>query len=272
MILADGRTWSIIAGNEQASLIVSHLKNIMCLCSLKKPAQQLFVLVENHNAHSIVAEDLFFRLTLPFQSQGPVVCTLKPTGGDVTFVRQLMGASLGICLDAEHRGGVLIHGALAENEGRGVILAGPDGIGKTTASLRLLHPWRSLCDDLTLVVRDQRGTYWAHPWPTWSRFINGREGGAWKVEDAVPLKGIFFLSRSQQEHIKPVGVGQTTCLLVDSAEQAWWRLLRGVAEDMIRKIRLQRFQNICSLAQTVPGYLLHLSLTGAFWQKIEKFI
>ena len=31
-------------------------------------------------------------------------------------------------------------------------------------------PWRSLCDDATLVVRDASGRYWAHPWPTWSRF------------------------------------------------------------------------------------------------------
>ena len=49
--------------------------------------------------------------------------------------------------DAQTRGEVLLHGALAEKDGIGVILAAPGGTGKTTASDRLLAPWRSRCDE-----------------------------------------------------------------------------------------------------------------------------
>lgn len=85
------------------------------------------------------------------------------------------GASV-IVLDVENRGGLLLHGALAECKRQGVILAGPGTVGKTTASRRLRLPWHSLSDDATLVVRDRAGRFGAHPWPTWSRFMFG---GSW---------------------------------------------------------------------------------------------
>ena len=43
-------------------------------------------------------------------------------------------------------------------------------------------------------------------------------------------------------------------------------------EDEIRELRLERFENICALAKTVPGYRLHMSLNGTFWQKIEEIL
>ena len=100
-----------------------------------------------------------------------------------------------------------MHGALAEENGIGVILAAPGGTGKTTASDRLPAPWRSLCDDTTLVVRDSQGKYWGHPWPTWSRFLEGGPGGTWEVQEAVPLRGVFFLSQAPEDLTEPLGPG-----------------------------------------------------------------
>ena len=88
---------------------------------------------------------------------------------------------------SEKNGGLLVHGALAEWNGIGVILAGPGGVGKTTASKRLPRPWRSLSDDNTLIVKSPDGTYWAHPWPTWSRYRQGDMSGSWDVQAAVKL-------------------------------------------------------------------------------------
>jgi len=31
----------------------------------------------------------------------------------------------------------------------------------------------------------------------------------------------------------------------------------------------QRFDNLCALVRAAPAYLLHVSLTGAFWTVIE---
>jgi SynChlorMet cassette protein ScmC len=268
--LADSSTWVISAGNEQASFILSRLTEVMQLRPVHGSARRLLVLVDNHRAGSAVGDDLFDWTALLSESEDTVFYVLSPAKDGDTLALQLMRLSLVICLHAQTRGGLLLHGALAEREGYAVILAGPEGVGKTTASQRLAPPWRSLCDDCTLVVRDEQGTYWAHPWPTWSRFVAGGPGGTWDVQHAVPLRGIFFLLQAQEDQVESVSVAQAVCLLTESAEQVWWEMHRVMDEKGIRTLRLQRFNNICALAQSVPCYFLRLSLTGNFWQEIEE--
>ena len=65
------------------------------------------------------------------------ICAVISDESHEMLAFQLMHLSLVICRDAQHRGGVLLHGALAGWNGNGVILAGPGGRGKTTASRRL---------------------------------------------------------------------------------------------------------------------------------------
>jgi SynChlorMet cassette protein ScmC len=67
---------------------------------------------------------------------------------------RVMAVSYVFSRAVEARGGLLIHGALAEWNGKGVILAGKSGVGKSTASARLTPAWRSLSDDATLIVPD----------------------------------------------------------------------------------------------------------------------
>jgi len=174
--------------------------------------------------------------------------------------------------DAQTRGGVLLHGALAEVDGIGVILAAPGGTGKTTASERLAAPWRSLCDDATMVVRDSHGDYWAHPWPTWSRFLLGESGGTWDVQNAVPLKGVFFLSRAVEDSAESVGPGHAVSLLVECAEQSSPLMARGLSNEETRALHLEWFDTLCALARVVPTHVLHISQTGAFWQEIERML
>lgn len=79
---------------------------------------------------------------------------------------------------AQHYGGGLIHAAFGEVDGKGFLMAAPGGTGKTTASNRLPEPFISHCDDTVLIVKDKEGCYWAHPFPTWSRFY---WGGQWRI-------------------------------------------------------------------------------------------
>jgi SynChlorMet cassette protein ScmC len=163
-----------------------------------------------------------------------------------------------------------LHGALAEKDGIGVILAAPGGRGKTTASDRLHAPWRSLSDDTTLVVRDLQGNYWAHPWPNWGRFLRGESSGTWDVQNAVPLKGVFFLSQAAENRVESVGPGHAVSLLVECAEQTSHVMARGLSKEETRALRLERFNNLCAVARVVPTHVLRISLTGAFWQEIEQ--
>jgi SynChlorMet cassette protein ScmC len=272
LVLADGSHWEITAGDEQAAAIVSQLG-----CAMRLRMTPGAIEPSHHgnpcrlrvqvDAHASVPNCY---VPLASENDGAVVCTLSPCdhwgGPHVNLVR----LSLVFAREAQARGGFLIHGALAERDGMGVILAAPSGTGKTTASNRLPAPWRSLCDDTTLVVRDPQGNYWAHPWPTWSRFLDGGPGGAWDVQNAVPVKGIFFLDQAVENRVERVGPGHAVSMLVECARQASMFMPLGLFKEEVRALYLERFNNLCALARAIPAHVLHISLTGAFWQEIER--
>lgn len=193
-------------------------------------------------------------------------------GRAVTPALQLIQISLAVCQHIQARGAVLLHGALAEIEGNGVVLAGRGGIGKTTASRRLRPPWSSLSDDATLVVRDADGGYWAHPWPTWSQFVAGEPERSWDVQSAVRLRGIFFLVRAGLDLAAPLGAGHAVALLVESSEQVWWGMAPLLSREALRASRLQRLDNISDLVKAVPSYTLDFSAMGMFWKEIERVL
>ncbi len=270
--LRDGTCWDVSGDDPDAAAIVKQLGLVMQIPaksgSVKSPSatppSRLLVQVD---AHTTVADCY---VPLASENDGAVLCILSPCnhwGGPHV---NLMRLALIFARESQARGGVLIHGALAERDGLSVILTAPGGTGKTTASNRFPAPWRSLCDDTTLVVRDPQGTYWAHPWPTWSRFPDGGPGGTWAVQDAVPLKGIFVLSQAAIDRAERVGPGHAVSMLVESVRQATMFMPMGLFKEEVRALHLERFDNLCALARVIPAYVLHISLTGAFWNEIDK--
>lgn len=200
--------------------------------------------------------------------------------------QQLLRLSTCIGRETLERGGVLLHSALAgwALTGRqvagtkvkhGVLLAGRSGVGKSTASRRLSSPWRSLADDVTLVVRAADGTYWAHPWPTWSRFFGAEAGtgaDSWDVESAVPLRAIFVLEQGSPSRAEPLGPGHAVALLAELARQTSSNAIRAWQAGEVIAFNVGRFDNLCALVRAVPAYLLHVSLDGAFWEEMERVL
>lgn len=199
-------------------------------------------------------------------------CHFDPVDDEDALSVQLSQLAWIIAHQVEHQGGLLLHGALAERDGKGVILAGPGDVGKTTASRRLPSPWRSLCDDMTLIVCDHGSKYWAHPWPTWSNFMFGGQGGSWTVHHAVPLQGLFFLQQAREARVEEAYKAEVACLLNEVTEQVSWSMFRHLRPEYQREHRLRRFETICTMARKVPAYRLSLEQTGAFWREIEKIL
>lgn len=231
----------------------------------------------DHKHNSLKATDLGRHALLPWVTsinrQGHVTkCVLNPIKNDAMLASQLIILSLIIAREVELGGGLLLHGALVERDGQGVILAGPSGVGKTTISRRLPPPWRSLCDDTTLLIRDDQGVYWAHPWPTWSNFMFGGQGGSWDVHHAVRLAGIFFLNQATEDLASQVGPAEATCLLNEVAEQVSRLMLHTMSPDEVRAHRLRRFETICSTAKQAPVFRLRMSPAGTFWCEIEEVL
>jgi SynChlorMet cassette protein ScmC len=283
----SGLTFAFKALDENSDRIVAHLRKIMRV----RPGVQR----RRRNAMQIEIKSAEFnRFPLVIQIFPSLHSPSAPSGGPLPdkIARNPIQETIAINIDraactdemafyclsqlaipvihrVELRGGMLLHGALIEKDGCGILLAGPSEAGKTTASMRIPLPWKALSDDCTLLVRSG-DRYLAHPWPTWSRFMNDQEGGTWEVERAVPLQGIFFLKKSPADQREEINSAQAACMLTESAEQASIPLeLFGDIED-IRSVRTRRFDNLSLLARSVPSFLLSISMNGAFWTLLEK--
>jgi hypothetical protein len=196
----------------------------------------------------------------------------------ISFSRRLIGMDFWVqlfCISSilglisMDQGGMLIHGALASRNGEGIIFAGRSGAGKTTATNRLPMPWRSICDDMIMIIPDVYGKFWAHPLPTHSRFKSG-SGGVWDAQDALPLKNIFFLNQDRNDRVQQLDKADAIRLLVDSSMQNIFLLVKGANREATRKMNTILFNNAYSLSCAVPTYRLNLSLNGRFWEEIER--
>jgi SynChlorMet cassette protein ScmC len=173
---------------------------------------------------------------------------------------------------AQEVGGLPFHASLIELNGCGVLLAGKGNTGKSTCCSRIPRPWQALCDDETLIILDARNKYQAHPFPTWSNYLYDRQKQSWNVQRHVPLAAICFLEQSETDEVIPIGQGQAGILINKSASEVCHKLWRGLnpEEEIVQKKNL--FENACALAKSVPAFTLRASLTGRFWEEIEKVI
>jgi SynChlorMet cassette protein ScmC len=184
-----------------------------------------------------------------------------------------MWTALSPIFDAvQNSGGLLFHAALAELNGSGVLIIGPSGAGKSTCSRRLSVPWRSLCDDEVLVVRDDRCHYYAHPFPTWQELIHGNRDSSWDVQKYVQLKAIFFLNRWGIDEVTPVTPRKAALWIYKSLRQMRERHDFSLAKADERDLSLKLFGNACTLATIVPCYTLNVTPCGPFWEKMENVL
>ncbi|MCX6841233.1 MAG: SynChlorMet cassette protein ScmC [candidate division WOR-3 bacterium] len=261
LALADGQRWVIRPTDEQSAEAVAELRQVMRLDPGDR-GREIHVVVRRARVGAIdVATE-----------RGVLLCFLPPRLDRGLEVIQMETIASFVAQAAFRGRALLLHGALAEYCGSGFIMAGPGKVGKSTASRRLPPPWRSLCDDSTLVARDGMGQYWAHPWPTWSRFRESGPGGSWAVEQAVPLRAVFFLAQSPSDQLEPVNVMQATAMTLESAVSFACTVARLAEQAASQTLCRDEVSAAMALAGAVPTYSLHLSLDGQFWKEIEKVL
>lgn len=172
-------------------------------------------------------------------------------------------------LDSE---GLPLHAGLVEHRDRGVLLAAPRNIGKSTSCRRLPSPWLSLCDEEALIVRDAEKGYLVHPFPTWSDCFEKRSNKNWNVERNVPLSAIFFLEQAAVDEVIPLGQGEATAYANQLALQVCYRYWADIDSGEMRSRRTKLLGNISELVRAVPAFTLRVSLNGRFWEKIERVL
>ncbi len=198
-----------------------------------------------------------------------VICEIKEEKG--YFGIRMALSLIPVYLRAQKKGGLPFHAGLVELKGQGVLLAGPGNIGKSTCCSRLIPPWQAHCDDEVLIVRNDFKEYLVHPFPTWSEIVLERSKQTWNVEKYFPLSAIFFLEQAETDEVIPIGQGQAAILINQSVTQVGrgWSNLGPYDETQHKK---KFFDNACEMAKIIPAFILRVSLTGRFWEEMEKVL
>lgn len=168
-------------------------------------------------------------------------------------------------------GGLPIHAGLIEKEGKSVILGASSGIGKSTCCSRIKYPWNAICDDLIVVLLDNK-IYKTHPFPTWSNYIWGRSKRTWNVQKSLFLSAIFLLEQSTEDKIILLKPGEAALKITNLAAQIYSSYWEYTTEEEKKELKTKIFSNAWDLTTTIPSYTLRCSLHGEFWKEIEKVV
>lgn len=177
-----------------------------------------------------------------------------------------------IMLCLQRIGGLNLHAGLVERDGMGVVLSASGNIGKSTTCRRLPAYWKVHCDDRTVVVRGADKSFWAHPLPTWSEYIWNNTQKSYDIHHSIPLRAIFFLEQASGDEVIPLGKGAAAARLfqtaVDISRPEW----KHIDEQHRRIYHQQAASSAVELAKEIPAYILRLSLSGRFWEKLEPVL
>ncbi len=150
-------------------------------------------------------------------------------------------------------GGVALHAAGVEREGRAYILAGPSRSGKTTA-VGMLAPARSLGDDLAVVL--PAGGGWGVPALP---FDNSERAPADPPRELFPLAGVFRLVKAKEGRVEKPPLPLAIASLLACAAFPW------AMPDLREKVATQaeRLVTGSSFAH------LHFALDSNLWPLVS---
>ena len=277
--LRDESNWWISTDNDDEFCIqyLSKFAAIMKLTEHQAPAMNglsrlIIFRTSNQNSQRDAKDNIGWPAGIRFynSANGDVVCEFLNDGMKKNKYYFMPYFLYPIYQCSIEKGGLPIHAALIELEGRGVLLSARCNTGKTTCCRRLPDYWKELCDDEALVVLDNQKKYWANPFPTWSDYLLKRSESTWNVQYSVPLCGIFFLEQSTTDDITPMGYGKASALIAEAANTVRIRFMRGMDKESQRGSMREMFDNACRITKMIPAFHLHVSLNGRFWEKIEE--
>ncbi len=283
MSLADGKTWGF-CGTETIIPWLEELKNIMKLKESKGNGldhKLLFLSMKRDNLPPGSDESLWTTY-----KQGRVLKLWYSDSLPETFVElnrdfidhpeiKIVNMILSLRVVFRHyskREGGPFHAALAELDGKGVVITGPSGRGKSTCSRRFPSYWKPLCDDTCLIIKDKAQNFRAHPMPTWSDHLWAEIYSTSDASHSVPLKAVFFLEQSEKDGILPVNKTLAIQKLFAGMKQVWDRCWDREGKEERKAMTTRLFHTSCEIADKVPFYTLNASLNGRFWEEIEKVL
>jgi hypothetical protein len=153
------------------------------------------------------------------------------------------------------RDGAIFHACAVEFEGKGFLLPGRSGAGKTTISRFFAAKGHKLLSDDRVVGRKIKNEFYAFgtPWAGDAGIAENRK---------LPLKGIFFLRQSSDNRIEKITPAAAAERLMPVTSVPWFdeKTMSGIlsfCDDLIDK---------------VPSYELHFTPDSKVVDAFEEFV
>lgn len=279
--LANGVSWQLLSTPEACEWV----DKLCFIMELKK-----YVGVNSHNIYFLKNKFKEFNIIKSQKSQnldkafmcntGPLriyqcqnsldmICEIGNVDIPEIELLKIAQSIVPIYVQVLHQDGLPLHAALLERDGIGVAIAAPGGTGKSTCASRIPYPWKALCDDELLIVRDNKGTYYAHPFPTWSKCNLQESKETWNVQKYVPISAIFFLKKSHRDKTNFLNLGQSASLIYKLSLPILNRILAPINTEECTIIKRLIFENAYGIANEIPSFILEASLEGKFWEVMD---
>jgi SynChlorMet cassette protein ScmC len=279
--LASGEIWQFISTSETTEWL-DKLCATMELDEYIGTEGNNIIFLKNISDESIIIKSLNLN-GIQLLNNGPLriyrcqntshmICELGNMDSPEVELYKMAQSMLPVYNRVLYQGGLPLHAALIEREGIGIAISAPGGTGKSTCARRIPRPWKAMCDDEVLIVRDKKGFYHAHPFPTWSRCNIQEIEETWNVQAHVPLSAIFFLKKSQKDDVYPLSFSQSASLIYKLSSPAFDRIFGSDEQGEYTLIRKLTFENACDIAKNIPAFILEASLNGKFWEAIDRAI
>ena len=93
------------------------------------------------------------------------------------------------------------------------------------------------------------------------------------MEYCVPLVAIFYVEKASSDEVVAIGQEQAAVFINRSSTEVHrtiWLNLGSNGEE--RRVKTKIFENSCEIARIIPAYAARISLTGRFWEEMEKVL
>jgi len=162
--------------------------------------------------------------------------------------------------------GLMVHAAVIDDGGRGIVFAGPSGAGKSTmASLWQGHAGAAVLNDDRIILRREDSRWWGYPVPG-----VGEPRSSSQVR--VPVEAAFLVSHGQRNTAEQKGLAQGASALLEhmslpAYDAGGIAMALELLEELLKEIP------VCELGflpdETAIGFVRAVVRQGEAWERVR---
>ncbi|MEQ8224892.1 MAG: SynChlorMet cassette protein ScmC [Candidatus Eremiobacterota bacterium] len=270
LYLNEKLNWNFIGNSD----LLNKLSKAMSLADLKSP-NKIFLFKKKDDIHEIPKKYFDFKLGWNLQDNlssryltheilKDIIISLKPENDYMGFKNMFFP----VWHQVIKEGGLPLHCALLEKNGKGLLFIAPNSGGKSTISNLASSPWEVRSDDMNIII-DRK----AFPLPTWSYFTHKSHLSSRRTWDTLrpsPVMEVFFLEKSKEDRVGGMTNGEAVMRIVSSVTEINEQDFKYMDLVRLRTLRRLIFDNAWNLAKITPCHILKFNKEGNPWEKIEE--